>query len=146
MHHLGVTTSDHVPLMINISANAQQKPHIRRSFKFENMWTQDDQCGKIVEESWNRGIINNMSDLVKALGSCCQSLMRWHRQSYGSLTHNITRQQKELQTLQQEVRNLEDTKVVEECKLKLKELEMKEKVYWRQRSKSLWLKEGDRNS
>ena len=44
------------------------------------------------------------------------------------------------------IRGLEDNVATEVCRKQLNELEEKKEFFWRQRSKSLWLKERDRNT
>ena len=49
--HLAVLGLDHVLLLFNIGSRMQFEKQFKRPFKFENMWVQDVECRKIVEES-----------------------------------------------------------------------------------------------
>ena len=51
VHHLSCMSSDHSPLLINLSG--MPDPRKKRCFKFEEMWLSDPSCGETVEEVWN---------------------------------------------------------------------------------------------
>ena len=62
--HLVVTGSDHVPLLFHISSTQQVITTVKKPFRFENMWTKEAECQKVVSKSWNGYAIRNCEDLA----------------------------------------------------------------------------------
>ncbi|XP_017233198.1 uncharacterized protein LOC108207248 [Daucus carota subsp. sativus] len=69
---LEVSTSDHLPLFLDLNKKVYA-PRVRR-FKFENVWIREDQCRKIVQESWEQ--VEGRS-VVDKLEFCCLKLEEW---------------------------------------------------------------------
>lgn len=69
---LEVSTSDHLPLFLELKRRVYI-PKVRR-FKFENVWIREDECAKVIQESWEqvegRSIIDKME-------YCCLKLEEW---------------------------------------------------------------------
>ena len=65
--HLTVTTSDHVPLLIQVRDHQKQTMRFKGTFKFENMWMQDEACEKVIEDSWNSRETNNLNELANVV-------------------------------------------------------------------------------
>ena len=47
MSHLKCMSSDHIPLLINLSG--LEAPPRKKVFRFEEIWLSDSRCGEIVE-------------------------------------------------------------------------------------------------
>ena len=52
----------------------------------------------------------------------------------------------ELEKFLKEVKDSFDAMVINKCREELVELSLREKIMWKQRAKTAWLKEGDRNT
>lgn len=69
---LEVSTSDHMPLFLELN-RMRYVPKSRR-FKFENMWIKEEQCSKLVQDSW---IQNAGRSIVEKVEYCCLKLEEW---------------------------------------------------------------------
>ena len=87
--HLVTTMSDHLPLLFQIRDHVQDKRNVKRSFKFENMWTRDDSCSQVVEESWKQSRIGNFKNLADTVARCGVNLTKWNKVHYCNLQNLI---------------------------------------------------------
>ncbi|XP_074369830.1 uncharacterized protein LOC141711313 [Apium graveolens] len=69
---LEVTTSDHLPLMLQLHRKVFEKR--RRRFKFENIWIGERECRNIVQEWWRQ---DGERDLMEKIMSCSLKLEEW---------------------------------------------------------------------
>uniref|UniRef100_A0A803NXE1 Endonuclease/exonuclease/phosphatase family protein n=1 Tax=Cannabis sativa TaxID=3483 RepID=A0A803NXE1_CANSA len=88
----------------------------RRVFRFENAWLRDSNCYAIIQEQWEACVSGNIIDKVAALQG-----------PFGRL----------------DVESLAEYK---EARKQLAKIYHKKEIFWRQRSKQLWLREGDQNT
>ncbi|OMO70912.1 reverse transcriptase [Corchorus capsularis] len=139
--HLITRASDHLPLLILIS----DKPIIDITvppFRFENMWSSHPLFASVVTQSWQA---SNAANINIKIARCGRDLELWNRRVFGNIRFNLTRKKREYEELYSKG-DLVDLCQFERCKDELDQLYKQEEVLWRQRSKALWLKEGDRNT
>ncbi|KAK1390943.1 hypothetical protein POM88_019121 [Heracleum sosnowskyi] len=138
--NLEVSTSDHSPLWL--------EPHIaiqctfKKTFRFENAWLREPMCYHLVEDVWNNYADRSFYDKIN---QCSEVLSVWGQEVTGSFKKRINHSKKVLKTLKGR-RDEEAIIVVREEKKKLSETYAQHEVFWRQRSKQLWLREGDQNN
>jgi hypothetical protein len=99
----------------------------------------------VVEEAWHAGG-NNLQEVYNALGSVRQRLKTWSIAEFGSVKKQLKKLRERLEVVRSN--SLRSGPSSEEKSLlsKISELLSREEVLERQRSRALWLAEGDRNT
>ena len=81
VHHLSCNTSNHLPLLFNLSR--LEFPVRRKIFRFEEMWLSDSRCGEIVEAAWRyvEGPSSN-NKILKRVANCEKDLTWWNNNCF----------------------------------------------------------------
>ena len=95
------------------------------------MWVQDEECRRVVVESWYGGGIKKFTELARTVKRCRGHLSEWNQNIFGNLQSKIRKLQKELETLQNEILICENTEAIEDCRKQLRDLQKKKEVFWR---------------
>ncbi|GKU89755.1 hypothetical protein SLEP1_g3851 [Rubroshorea leprosula] len=112
---------DHKPLWIRIDGRRDRRNRHRKRFRFEEMWLRDYRCQEVVQASWKS---------IEGIGD------------WGCLLHKM----KEFERLSHH-QDLALAAKEERCVLnELEEWLEREEIMWRQRSRDIWIQEGDRNT
>lgn len=138
--NLEVTTSDHTPLLLEPYSYEYQRP-VKR-FRFENAWMREPMCGQLVAEAWSESSGKTLTDKISF---CASKLEVWGSSITGCFKDRINQSKQVLKKLKGRKDAASIVKIKEE-KQKLEEAYVQKEIFWRQRSKQMWLKEGDRNS
>ena len=137
---LVVSTSDHLPLFLQL--NSQIYVPKAKRFRFENIWIREADCMAVVKNSWEN---YEMGSILDKIEYCCLKLEEWG----GGKIKELGRKIKNCRWMLRKYRSRRDDfgvrKYNEERWEFLNLLEKKE-IYWKQRAKQFWLKEGDQNT
>uniref|UniRef100_A0A2N9IZP3 Reverse transcriptase domain-containing protein n=1 Tax=Fagus sylvatica TaxID=28930 RepID=A0A2N9IZP3_FAGSY len=114
--------SYHNPVLLEARGMAKGKS----SFKFENMWLKALDFVDKVQEWWSGYSYSGTPSFVLAqkLKALKGDLKEWNKLVYGDVEHSLR----------------------EVCKAELESVAHAEEVFWRPKSRILWLKEGDNNT
>ncbi|XP_074336615.1 uncharacterized protein LOC141673774 [Apium graveolens] len=120
---LEVSTSDHLPLFLEL--NRQVYVPKTRRFRFENMWIKEDQCQKLVKDSWEEVMGRSIMEKVEYV---CWKLAEWGG-------GQVKEMRLKLQDYRKEMR-----------RYRARRDEYGVKKYNETRVKQFWLGEGDQNT
>ncbi|KAH9750457.1 reverse transcriptase domain-containing protein [Citrus sinensis] len=134
-------SSDHLPIFLDPIHNFHSASRVSR-FRFENLWLREADCEQIVRCSWD-----DTTDLLiqQKLSVCGLKLMNWG----GHMVRDFRSRLKEYKTRMRTLRGRRDmVGLIEftEVRKRYNELLHSHEIFWKQRAKALWLKEGDLNS
>ena len=145
VNHLQVSYSDHdlIFLIIHGSAINTRKKKIPK--RFEEKWATHLECKAIIQEVWSKEppVGSPMFQLFSKIRDCRMALVAWSR-NMGS-TRTRIEEKKQLQTLtaQNDPANLE---LIQKVRDDINSLLYQEEIAFRQRSRSIWLPTGDKNT
>nr|XP_033512764.1 uncharacterized protein LOC117277437 [Nicotiana tomentosiformis] len=140
--------SDHKPIVLE-SGDWSSDPSY---FKFENMWLQQEGFLDLVKQWWQSYTVNGSPNFILAqkLKLLKKDLAIWNKEVFGKLSTRINKAMEELQMLEQaterRAQTLDEKNNILRLKVEIQQLAKTEETSWRQKSRCLWLKEGDRNT
>ena len=144
MRSIPSARSDHLPLLLHLhglSQTGQTRAQLPR--RFEVFWLQDPECARVVEENW-RIMGSSVLQGFKQCGERVMSQLRdWSWRKYGNLEKKIKKEKEALANI------LEEYGVGEQYvagQRRLEDLLHMNDDYWRIRSRSNWMQQGDRNT
>lgn len=135
--------SDHSPILLS----TEEPLKIHRQFRFESMWTAEEECGDIIRSHWAcLRSEDNSTHLVKNLEKCRGILQRWHREKFGKMKERMTDLKAKIGVIQQSKYSTASKLEEEELLRSLNVLWEQEEMYWHQRSRLNYLRFGDKNT
>lgn len=140
LYNLEGSTSDHNPILLIPESVSKMGGH--RSFRFENAWLTEPMCKQVVMDSWETAAHNDIQSKIKY---CGKNLQEWGKEITGKFSSRIKACRLEMKRLRK-CRDIVSVQKYKDSKSDLIRILEQREIFWRQRSKQLWLHSGDKNS
>ncbi|XP_057248295.1 uncharacterized protein LOC130590250 [Beta vulgaris subsp. vulgaris] len=84
--HLEKRRSDHLPILLSIRTKLPQsgKKRNKRLFRFEEMWTREEECGEVIAANWRKG-----GDAAVNVGRIASDLREWSMAKFGDFAKEM---------------------------------------------------------
>ncbi|XP_074309541.1 uncharacterized protein LOC141644025 [Silene latifolia] len=138
LFHLDREWSDHAPLRLAFDRR-EIGSKTRSRFRFEQIWVGEEGC----EEAIIRGVEKGQEDLVDSLRACGKELFAWKKTSIGKISRSLELKRKQFARLNEGDRTERSVQKQRKLIAEIASLYRQEEQYWRQRSRALWLRDGD---
>uniref|UniRef100_A0A2N9HDU2 Reverse transcriptase domain-containing protein n=1 Tax=Fagus sylvatica TaxID=28930 RepID=A0A2N9HDU2_FAGSY len=146
VEHLDVINSDHKCLLLTREPRGTQCFQ-RKPFRFKEVWTSDEGCENTIQAAWGSAIPGSaMFKVAEKLKTCKKHLGDWSRRSFGSVTRQLREKKQELAKAEEKAIKGGSLDRIRKLKAEVNFLLEREERLWRQRSRVMWLSEGDRNT
>jgi len=143
--------SNHHPLLVEFASSLiSRKPY---TFKFFKMWLQHRSCRQFIQQSWDENVVGcPMFILQQKLKRLKLSLKDWNKNVFGNVHEVVVDKQKILLSLQHQIQvadSAEMDMLLVQQQQAMQNLDMTldcQALFWKEKYKMLWFKDGDRNS
>lgn len=147
LRHVSVATSDHLGLLLDTVGFSQLSHRKKRQFRFEQSWTKDPSCEAIISEAWALNVERTkMYKVCQKIKACKVHLLNWNRTIDNGRARSIQEKRVLLQECEKHLDANQNRARASQLRVELNSQLEEEEVYWKQRSRVSWLKEGDQNT
>ncbi|CAM8958980.1 unnamed protein product [Rhodiola kirilowii] len=140
--HGFANSSDHVPLILYTKGD--RKLRYRKLKRFEPMWLRHERFKEEVRSCWISQ--SSGSSLSEKLKKCMQHLHQWNSSAFGNVKKKVENLKEKIQQIRVSPRTEETAAIEANLMDELDEWLEREELWWRQRSRAEWLRNGDRNT
>lgn len=143
--NLPQTTSDHSPILINLTGIISNFTNNARPFRIESMWFSYPDFMDLVNFNWAK--CNH--EYLSAVDMLAKSAMNWNRNIFGNLFCRKRRTLARLAGIQKAQANLFTSNLEfleRELRKEYLNILNQEEMMWQQKSRNDWIVEGDRNT
>ena len=147
--HIMVSSSDHMGLMTHLDPHMNPPIGTRRKrrFRFEHIWVRERGCEEAIREAWNVPISGTpMFVVVQKIKQCHVNLLLWSQNLLRVTPRLIESKKARLVQLENCPNDEYDGPAINALRCEVNILVENEEIFWHQRSRVAWLKEGDRNN
>ena len=145
--HLQVTYSDHVPILRSTHPPIGHRKRKRQPRRFEEKWSMHPDCEGLIREIWGRGTQNGspMFKLFEKIKQCRVALVEWSKAIFGNSKTKLQVMQVEHEDLSLQ-NNANNAQRISTLKSEINTILHHDELSWRQRSRSICLPVGDKNT
>ncbi|XP_058106903.1 uncharacterized protein LOC131250636 [Magnolia sinica] len=145
--HLTRSFSDHTSILLSFKDNSADFP---RPFRFQRMWTTHVDFKWVVKEIWDAEVAAApMFKLYIKMKHLKRALKDWNKTVFGDVHNNVQKAEDEISRAETDLINSNSTDNLNKLRVaqenhKLAKLQLE--LFWKQKSRIIWLQEGDRNT
>ena len=136
--YLAYEGSDHRPIISVFEPGKKRRPGL---FRYDRRLKDNAEVTKLILEAWAKASNMPIAERIKVIRGV---ISRWNKEHQANSRLLIEQKRQELETAQSSSEN--NTQLIHQITEDLKKAYKAEEAYWRQRSRLLWLRLGDRNS
>ncbi|KAL0373643.1 UNVERIFIED_CONTAM: hypothetical protein Sradi_3280000 [Sesamum radiatum] len=144
---LSTIYSDHAVLILDTKPDRHSGYKTVKPFRFEASWMRTAECEQAISEAWQQSNGSTAQDqLLRNFERCQLKLLSRMKMGHKVLKNEISDIQTKIQRLRKQSITTETKQQENGLRKELERLLQPEEILWKQRSKSHWLREGDRNT
>ena len=144
IRHLVNANSDHNSILLDTH---MENKNLDKPFRFEAMWTRDETSKEIIENVWQTRVDGPESlKLAKKLDATERDLKRRKKSCFGNSRERIKELEQKIAQIQSFKATKENLELEASLNLELDEWLAREDLKWKQKSREIWIREGDRNT
>uniref|UniRef100_A0A2N9FBI7 Reverse transcriptase domain-containing protein n=1 Tax=Fagus sylvatica TaxID=28930 RepID=A0A2N9FBI7_FAGSY len=146
--HLPCSRSDHVLLLVQVAQHGCPPRRRKRLHRFEDKWVLHPECEAVVEAAWKKEVTRGspMYMVCEKIKAVRMALVEWGARVYGRPKAVLLEKLQLLENLKYANKERQFGAQVREAEREVDMLLLSDEVYWRQRSKAVWLEAGDKNT
>ncbi|XP_043694325.1 uncharacterized protein LOC122645036 [Telopea speciosissima] len=145
--HLSRVCSDHSPILLECATQVVQ--HVS-TFKFQQMGISHPSFLDCVKECWEAPVHGSTLHVLFLKLKALRTWLRvWNKAVFGDIHHNVRRAEDRVcraEIILEQNPSANAREDLEEASKALNGVLLQEEIFWRQKSRVRWLKEGDRNT
>jgi len=141
VENLVAPASDHYPILLQCSPKPRPTHH-QRQFRYENAWHLELGFKDLVTNSWQ---VHSSNTIMSKLSLCAKDISVWKKTHCHNLKRDIENCRKQMQDKRLEAAGEDQTRMFE-LRKRMQRLLSQDDAYWRQRAKTHWYKDGDKNT
>ncbi|KAK9992171.1 hypothetical protein SO802_027156 [Lithocarpus litseifolius] len=147
IHHLDAFHSDHKPIFLSPDSEINKFYKKGHPFRFEAMWLRDRSCEEVIRESWGDGMPQPTAWGFNSKVLACQSNLRvWNKKTFGHVRYSLKQKLAKLKSEEESGGYGHNPSRIQVLREDIQQLQAKEECMWKQGSRNIWHKEGDRNT
>lgn len=141
--HLPRFRSDHTAILIHLEAPQQRDGRRKtRLFRFEESWTHEEKCEDMIRRCWAKPSRNCVTKLWGL--QVIDKVFEEH--NLGCIKKDISKLERMLKDNSMWSKSAEDIRRFKEAEKQHAELLKTQETMWRQQSRAVWLRDGDKNN
>ena len=147
VRHISSAESDHCFVRLEFQKQMCDTTSRSKPFRYENIWQTHVDYERIVTECWhNQQHSPGLQGVMESLGALQQRLDPWGKKEFGCLRRTVRKLQQKLDKLRRLSIGRGPNEEEKSTVIKLREALRQDEIWVRQRSRVLWLRDGDRNT
>ncbi|XP_074315549.1 uncharacterized protein LOC141651749 [Silene latifolia] len=141
--HLNREWSDHALIKVVLDTQVMEEMSKRpRMFRFEEVLIGEAGCEEVIERAW----VCDEGNVMDTISRCAAELQEWKGVSIGKIVRDLKKKRDRLRRLNEGGRNEGQVRERKQLVQDIARLIRQEELFCRQRSRVLWLRQGDKNT